>query len=97
MSLEELLVAAVRRGSLADVEGIVDTDKVDINATDRWGLTPLMEAVCHNEVEIIRFLLEHGADPMLKTTSGTTALGLAGAEARAAIERWMRRRARLSS
>ena len=37
----------------------------------------LMVAVWKGNVEIVEYLLEHGADPYLKNSSGLTAMGLA--------------------
>ncbi|MFC6877000.1 ankyrin repeat domain-containing protein [Flavobacterium myungsuense] len=38
------------------------------------GMTPLMVAARYNKVEIIKFLLEHGADRISKDEKGFTAL-----------------------
>ena len=86
MSLHEMLMAAVRRGSLADVRSIVETDRVDVNAVDRWGLTPLMQAVSQEGLEMVELLLSMGADPRLRTAEGITAIGLASPVVRKVLE-----------
>ena len=46
----------------------------DVNTTDAWGSTPLMNAV-YNEagVEVVELLLKNGADKSLKDSEGKTA------------------------
>ena len=76
-----------------DVEGVREfltalppTEQVDINAFDRKGFTPLMDAVRnpHADVELVRLLLAHGAsiEPDLpqagERRSSVIALALAG-------------------
>ncbi len=51
--------------------------KVD---TENEGATPLMFAVMANNSKMVKYLLEHGADPNIKTKKGETALSLAQQE-----------------
>lgn len=39
---------------------------VDVNARDQEGLTPLLRAVMYENVEVLRLLLEHGADVSIR-------------------------------
>ncbi|MDX1643377.1 MAG: PQQ-binding-like beta-propeller repeat protein [Thermoanaerobaculia bacterium] len=57
----DLLVAA-RSGDLTEVRRLVDSG-VDPNASDDWGTTPLALAGMAGAIEVVDFLLEHGADP----------------------------------
>jgi ankyrin repeat protein len=43
---------------------------VDINAQGMHEYTPLHIAAYHNDMEYVRFLLDHGADPTIATSSG---------------------------
>ena len=88
--LDWLLFAAIQRGALADVEGILATDKVNINARDDGGWTPLMRATALDDLEILRLLLKNGADPTIKAEDGVTALGLASPQAKAVFREFLR-------
>lgn len=46
---------------------------IDINAQDINGETVLMLAIRYNHIEIVRFLLEKGADTAIKDNKGQTA------------------------
>ena len=50
---------------------------VNINARNRHGATALMRAACCGHAQIVRLLLEHGADPNLTRNDKFTALALA--------------------
>jgi len=69
---ESALVAAIAAGSQAEVLRCIEEDGVDVNARDVLGETPLFEAVQNGHVEIVTTLLEHGADPSIKSHSGVT-------------------------
>ena len=89
MSLELLLFAAIQRGASADVESIVGTDKVNINARDAGGWTPLMRAAAGGHLDIMRFLLSNGADPTLRDKRGITARSLASPQAKAVLDEFL--------
>jgi hypothetical protein len=55
----------------------VDGKPIDINVQDLRGETILMIASRYAWSEIVRFLLDHGADPNLRNNKGQTALMLA--------------------
>ena len=59
---EEALFAATRAGKLSEVRRLVEAG-ADVHATEKWGQTPLLAAAINGEVEIARYLLDHGADP----------------------------------
>ena len=50
------------------------TKRVDVNATNRKGDTPLMQACSYGDLEITQKLLEAGAKPTLTTSDGMSAL-----------------------
>lgn len=52
-------------------------NRVDINMSNCLGLSPLHAAAFHNNIEIIEQLLQHNADPTVKSRSGQTPLHLA--------------------
>ncbi len=58
---EDALRATSRAGKLPDVVHLV-LEGTDVNARDSRGMTPLLFAVTGEHPEIVRFLLEHGAD-----------------------------------
>ena len=83
--LDHPLFAAIQRGAVGDVESLLATDKVNVNATDDFGWTPLMMAVAKNELEIIRMLLAAGADRAARDRKGLTAVSFASPEAKALL------------
>jgi ankyrin repeat protein len=66
---------AAEAGSLETVKLLVERG-ANVNARDGYGKTPLHSAV--KSAEIVRFLLERGADPLAKYYGERTALELAG-------------------
>lgn len=56
---------------------LIDVGGLDINAADNSGYTPLMLAALRGNVEVVRLLLEKGADLSLKNRHGQTAADLA--------------------
>jgi hypothetical protein len=50
----------------------------DINAADKTGLRPIHAAILFRNVSVVSFLLEHGADPKLKTEGSTKGSGKNG-------------------
>lgn len=66
------LCAAILKGDLATVKKFVEYG-ADVNEMSN-GLTPLMFAARYNKIEILKYLLEKGADKDLKDERGNTAL-----------------------
>jgi outer membrane protein assembly factor BamB len=68
---------AARSGDLKEVRRLVESG-VPLDAADSWGTTPLALAVQQNEIEVVRYLLEKGADPSSRETFfGASVLDLA--------------------
>ena len=65
---------ACRKGDLATVEQIYNSDLPIINSEDQKGFTPLIIAVYNNQPAIVKFLLDKGASPEMPDLSGNSAL-----------------------
>ena len=70
------LSKAAAKGDLSAVLSLLDSG-ADIDASDDWGLTPLISASLNGHVEVVQALLDKGADVHAKDKSGSTALILA--------------------
>jgi len=66
------LCSAIMKGDLATVKKFIEYG-ADVNEVSN-GLTPLMFAARYNKVDIIKFLLENGADKNAKDGRGNSAL-----------------------
>ena len=64
------------RGEISEVRDLIKAG-ADINARNGNGTTPLMYAKTHafstGKTDIMKLLLEHGADPQLQDNAGKTA------------------------
>ncbi len=69
--------AIVGKKESLDVFHLLIAAGADVNAAAWRGVTPLMQAVAADQAEMARTLLEHGADPSVKTPGGVTALDIA--------------------
>lgn len=66
------LCNAILKGDLATVKKFVEYG-ADVNEMSN-GLTPLMFAARYNKIEILKYLVEKGADKQIKDERGFTAL-----------------------
>ncbi|KAI0756759.1 hypothetical protein C8Q80DRAFT_53991 [Daedaleopsis nitida] len=58
-------------GNLENVAELMkDATQIDIEVKDHTGVTPLIEAVKNGHVEVVRVLLDRGADPMNGSSQG---------------------------
>jgi uncharacterized protein len=73
----DALFRAVSAGSPDTVMALLNSGKVDVNAVDEHGNTPLIEAARFGHDKIVTALLLAHADPLIKNDEGKTALMLA--------------------
>ena len=85
-SLDQQLLSRAADASASDVQGLIQSG-AHVNEQDRFGVTPLMQAVIGNNIAALRALLRAGADPNLRDLRGDTALDLARQLGRVDIER----------
>jgi ankyrin repeat protein len=74
--LEPLLHKAVRSGNVVVVQAVLDAG-CDVNEQGDFGESPLHVAADDDLAEIATLLLSRGADPLLESTFGGTALQMA--------------------
>lgn len=72
MTLSQACVAGNREAVLRLLEAVPD----QVNTSDRWG-TPLHQAVTWGRADVVRLLLQRGADPTIPNCHGETARDLA--------------------
>ena len=71
-------LAAARRKNFTEVKNLIEKDLVDINATrGKYKYNMLHFAVYYKNLEMIEFLLQHGADPNAMDAVGNTPLHIA--------------------
>jgi ankyrin repeat protein len=75
--LDKPIHKAAYKGDLKKVKEIIDRDPNEINVQDAQGFTPLHLASGKGHIEIVEFLLNHGADIELEIFNGVTPLMLA--------------------
>lgn len=61
-------------GDVKAVDELLQKGQHDINERDFKGYSPLMYAAYHGHVELVRFLLQNGADPNSMDFNGNTIL-----------------------
>jgi len=80
--LEKPIHKAAYKGDLKKVKKIIDRKPNQINVQDELDFTPLHLASSKGHIEIVEFLLNHGADMELEIFDGETPLMLAAQHAR---------------
>lgn len=102
-SIVKLLIEAHANANIKNAEGktalmqavwhenlvklLLQSPRVEINAQDQFGRTALMVAVMSSNENIVKILLDAGADPNLKNYEGKTALDLANVAFRPTLEK----------
>jgi len=74
---ESILHLAIRRDRMDMIKYLVEEKGADINITDVAGWTPLMEAVVDNFPDVVKYLVEQGADKSIPNGRGEPAPALA--------------------
>jgi ankyrin repeat protein len=75
-TLYGMLIKAIQDSDAAEAARLIAA-KAPIDRANDFGITPVMIAAMNEEAEIIRLLLDGGADPEVKSTGGLTALIMA--------------------
>ena len=75
--LDQRLWFAAGRGDVERVKSILSDTSDNVDEPDNAGETPLFHACHNNQPEIVHLLLDAGADPNLKTSSGDSPLATA--------------------
>lgn len=68
------MIDAIRSGNRTALGGAMGSDLASINAIGTAGAPPLMWAALEGDLEMIRSLLDRGADPNVANEAGATAL-----------------------
>ena len=68
------LFAAIRAGDLQKTASLLETDRTLVNAADRNGTTPLLYAATCSDSEVLKLLIDRGADVNRADREGGTAL-----------------------
>lgn len=74
------LIEAVKNNDINKINSILKSGKADINSKDKYCETALMIASCKGNLEIVKLLVDNGADINIKNNNGKTALDLADSE-----------------
>ncbi|CAN6361686.1 unnamed protein product [Urochloa humidicola] len=72
-----LLHLAAARGHAEICRFLVEESGLDVNGTDPDGETPVVIAATGGEVSVLRYLLDHGGDPVMPDRTGATPLHIA--------------------
>ena len=75
--MDQQLWFAAGSGDVENVKSILNRRSANVDEPDEAGETPLFHACHNNQPEIVRLLLDAGADPSLATLSGDTPLATA--------------------
>ncbi|MES1912400.1 MAG: hypothetical protein MHM6MM_004683 [Cercozoa sp. M6MM] len=68
---EEIQRAFVTARMASEVRSLLKAyGRIDVNFSDENGMTALLNAIVHRRLDIVDLLLEHGADPNLRTQYG---------------------------
>jgi ankyrin repeat protein len=78
-TLGDAFYTAIRANDLPRLNGML-TAGASVNVKDERGITPLMYAAWVGSVDVMKQLLEQGADPNLANSSGSTALMLSATD-----------------
>ncbi|XP_065910853.1 uncharacterized protein [Dysidea avara] len=74
---DTMLMCAAHGGCTEVASDLLNTGSIDINAVNKWGWTPLMIATNNNHPEIVKMLVDKGADLNARDMNGRSALSIA--------------------
>lgn len=73
---ESMLFRAAYNGNISKIKELVHAG-LDINAATNHGYTPLHIAVLEDQLEMVHYLLQNGANPLISSLENETALTIA--------------------
>jgi ankyrin repeat protein len=76
---------AAGKGDIAMVKILLRHNSINVNAQDKIGRTPLYIATEKGDDSMVTMLIEHGADTMVQSQSGKTAMDIANEEENAKL------------
>lgn len=74
-----VLVDAASKGNIPELKELIDKG-TPVNGLDKFGHSALTETCYTGKTEVVKFLLEKGADPTIKKSDGETPLSLANGQ-----------------
>uniref|UniRef100_A0ACD5XMN1 Uncharacterized protein n=1 Tax=Avena sativa TaxID=4498 RepID=A0ACD5XMN1_AVESA len=77
---DTVLHFAARKGCLEIYRFLVEECRLDVNAVSRTGATPMYYAAIVGNVQVMRYLVDHGSNPAIPDERGTTPLHNAAEE-----------------
>ncbi|OQA04183.1 MAG: Ankyrin repeats (3 copies) [bacterium ADurb.Bin400] len=90
-ALARLILAAAETGVDEAVEAAIKHG-ADVNASDRFGITPLHEAAHHGHLSTVKLLVERGAEIGRRTLRGYTPLAWAEKEGHKEVAEFLKER-----
>jgi ankyrin repeat protein len=73
-----LLDEAIVNGNIEFIKYLLIEKNMDVNSTKRKsGMTPLIQAACYGNIELVKLLLSHGADLNVKDKMNLSAIDYA--------------------
>jgi ankyrin repeat protein len=76
IDINQELLDSAERGDSERLIQLVEKEP-EIDAQDEFGRTPLMLAALNGHIDVVRLLLENGANPAIEAKFGATALSFA--------------------
>ncbi|KAM3207144.1 hypothetical protein ACQJBY_062388 [Aegilops geniculata] len=77
---DTVLHFAACKGSLEICKFLVEESGLDVDSASKTGETPMVYAALAGKVQVMRYLLDHGADPAVRDDNGSTPLHYAAEE-----------------
>ena len=72
MNSNEYMMDLVRSGNLYDLEWLIKKGKCDVNFRDKNGNYPIIAAATRGDINMMTFLIRHGADQNVVDVFGRT-------------------------